>query len=237
MSKVDRSNMVPGDHCHISQSPLKGWVTFPITHLKIKPWPLPLLPASKHKLPRSLPCLWVQLSLNWEENVSSFPSSGFSATSESLSSKEFCWQGGWAVECRMEGLRGSEPSVPESILKPTGRLLSLQHSDSRVWTGRQDLPFIGPSAGRGLLLLAGKKFHLPVASAAAQNLGWSSRRDASGCVSTAKPHAAKGRETFVGSCHGVKKQDSKAGCRGTGRQGTPPYLTSGPTPTHNYLRP
>lgn len=147
--------MVPGDHCHISQSPLKGWVTFPITHLKIKPWPLPLLPASKHKLPRSLPCLWVQLSLNWEENVS-FPSSGFSATSESLSSKEFCWQGGWAVECRMEGLRGSEPSVPESILKPTGRLLSLQHSDSRVWTGRQDLPFIGPSAGRGLLLLAGK---------------------------------------------------------------------------------
>lgn len=155
MSKVDRSNMVPGDHCHISQSPLKGWVTFPITHLKIKPWPLPLLPASKHKLPRSLPCLWVQLSLNWEENVS-FPSSGFSATSESLSSKEFCWQGGWAVECRMEGLRGSEPSVPESILKPTVRLLSLQHSDSRVWTGRQDLPFIGPSKGRGLLLLAGK---------------------------------------------------------------------------------
>lgn len=117
----------------------------------------PTPPSSPPTQPtRLLPRLWVRLSLNGDSNVSSFPSSAFSSTSEPLSGNEFWWQGGRSVGCRTDELRGSEPSVPESIWKPLGTAFTLHCQVFQVQTAPWHLPFIGALAGRGSLLLAGK---------------------------------------------------------------------------------
>lgn len=150
--------------------------------------PPPLLPVPTHKPPGSLPRLWARLSLNGDDNVSSLPSSGSSSTSEPLSVNEFCWQGGWSVGCRTEEPWRSEPSVPNSIWKPTGRTPSVCCLGSQVRTGQGDLPFIGPTQGVAHSYWL-EKLHLPATQG---NPGSWERWNVAACASGGEPHSAKG---------------------------------------------